>query len=83
MFANLIYYNECFKIIILIYFYKIISFKESFKICLCTVGKRENKYIREFVEYYKSYGVDKIYLYDNNEIGEEKFEEVIGDYINI
>ena len=52
------------------------------KICICTVGKLENKYIREFVEYYILLGVDKIYLYDNNEINGEKFDEVIYDYIN-
>ena len=39
-------------------------------------------YIREFVEFYKKFGVDKIYLYDNNEINGERFEEVISDYIN-
>lgn len=51
------------------------------KLCLCTIGKKENKYIGEFVEYYKNYGVDKIYLYDNNDIKGERFEEVIEDYI--
>jgi hypothetical protein len=51
------------------------------KICLCTLGKKENKYIREYVEHYKKYGVDKIFLYDNNDIDGERFEEVINDYI--
>ena len=40
-----------------------------------------NRYIREFVEHYKKYGVDKIYLYDNNNIDGERFEEVINEYI--
>ena len=52
------------------------------KICICTLGKRENRYIREFALYYKGLGVDKIYLYDNNNIKEERFEEVINDLIN-
>ena len=52
------------------------------KVCICTLGKDENRYIREFVEYYKNYGVDKIYLYDNNDINGEKFESVISQYIN-
>ena len=52
------------------------------KVCLCTVGKEENKYIREYVEHYFKYGVDKIFLYDNNDINGEKFEDVISDYIN-
>lgn len=52
------------------------------KICIWTLGKEENKYIREFVEHYKNYGVDKIYLYDNNEVNGERFENVIDDYIS-
>ena len=54
----------------------------NIKICLCTPGKQENKYIREFVEFYEKMGVDKIYLYDNNNVDGEKFEDVIKDYIN-
>jgi len=51
------------------------------KVCVCTLGKEENKYIREFVQHYKKYGVDKIFLYDNNDINGEKFGDAIGDYI--
>ena len=54
---------------------------KEFRVCVCTLGKKENRYIREFVEHYKKYGVDKIYLYDNNNIDGERFEEVINDYI--
>lgn len=54
---------------------------KKIRVCLCTLGKQENRYIREFVEHYKNYGVDKIYLYDNNDINGEKFEEIINDYI--
>ena len=52
------------------------------KICLCTTGKKENLYVREYVEHYKKYGVDKIFIYDNNEQNGEKFEDMIQDYIN-
>ena len=62
-----------------------IFFKESkdkeIKVCLCSPGKNENKYIREFVEHYKNYGVDKIFLYDNNDLDGEFFEQEINDYI--
>ena len=51
------------------------------KVCVCTLAKLENKYIREFVQHYEKYGVDKIFLYDNNDIDGENFEEVINDYI--
>ena len=51
------------------------------KICICTLAKQENLYIREYLEHYKNYGVNKIYLYDNNDIDGEKLEDVIDDYI--
>ena len=53
----------------------------NIKVCLCTLGKNENRYIIEFVEYYKKYGVDKIFIYDNNDINGEKFENVLFKYI--
>ena len=52
------------------------------QVCLCTLGKNENKYIKEFVEYYKKYRVDKIFLYDNNDIDGEKFNDIIEKYID-
>ena len=61
---------------------KIRKTSSSLKICVCTVGKKENRYIREFIEFYKNNGVDKIFLYDNNKVDGEKFNEVINDYIN-
>ena len=62
--------------------FNIFIIKNYIKVCLCTIGKNENKYIREYIEHYKNYGVDKIFIYDNNEIDGENFEEVISDYIN-
>ena len=55
---------------------------KNLKVCVCTLGKQENKYILEFVEHYKNYGIDKIYLYDNNDLDGERFENIIGDYID-
>lgn len=52
------------------------------KVLLCSIGRQENKYIREFVEYYKVLGVTNICLFDNNYDGEENFSDVISDYIN-
>jgi len=51
------------------------------KICLCSIGKKENRYIKEFVTYYEKLGYNHIYLYDNNDIDDEKFEDVIQDEI--
>jgi len=65
-------FNECEKA------YK--KFK-SLKIAVCAIAKNENLYIREWVEWYKNLGVDKIFIYDNNELDGEHFEDVINDYI--
>ena len=54
----------------------------NIKVCICTLGKNENRYIREFIEYYENYDIDQIFLYDNNDENGEKFEEIIKDYID-
>ncbi len=60
------------------------SFPEKYlNICICTIGKNENVYIREFVEYYQKLGIDKIFLYDNNDIEGENFNIILSDYIKI
>ena len=51
------------------------------KIALCCIAKSENRYIRDFVEYYKDLHFDHIIIYDNNDPDGERFEDVIGDYI--
>ena len=51
------------------------------KICICTIGKLENLYVREYVSHYKKIGIDKIFIYDNNDINDERFESVLNDYI--
>jgi ABC-type branched-subunit amino acid transport system substrate-binding protein len=51
------------------------------KVALCAIAKNENLYIREWVNWYKKLGVSKIFLYDNNDIDGEHFEDVISDYI--
>lgn len=63
--------------------YKIINYFINKKngICLCSIGKNENLYIREFIEYYRLLGFAKIYIFDNNDINGERFEDIIEDYI--
>ena len=60
----------------------IVTIRYKKKICICTLGKQENKYTREFIQFYEKFGVDKIFLYDNNYEDGERFDEVIGDYID-
>jgi hypothetical protein len=52
------------------------------KVALCVIGRLENQYAVEYVEYYKSLGFDKIFIYDNNHDGEEHFEDVLQTYID-
>ena len=58
------------------------KYEEDVRIALCGIGKQENHYIREWVEWYKKAGFDHIFLYDNNDVEGERFDEVIGDYID-
>ena len=44
----------------------------NIRICLCTHGKKENNYLKEFVEYYINMGVDRIYIYNRNAQGGEE-----------
>ena len=53
----------------------------SLKVALCAIAKNENLYIREWVEWYKNLGISKIFLYDNNDLTGERFEDIINDYI--
>lgn len=53
----------------------------SDEIALCCIGRRENRYAREFIEHYRRIGFDKIIICDNNHDGEEHFEDVLGEYI--
>ena len=62
--------------------FSILISNKNIKICICTIGKKENLYAREYVEFYKKKGVDKIIIYDNNEKEGEKFNLVLKDYID-
>ena len=45
--------------------------------CLCIIGKKENIYAKEYIKHYKKLGYKHIYLYDNNDLNEEKFEDIL------
>ena len=88
IFPNFLDFYLYYKLIIyFLFLYYSIRKNGKYKICICTVAKCENKYINEFIEYYKKYGVDKIYLYDNNDLNGENFDflhnEKISKFIEI
>ena len=53
------------------------------RVCICTLGKNENRYIKQFLNHYRKLGVDKVFLYDNNDKGNnsESFENEISEFI--
>ena len=66
---------------LIIFIISSIIINKEIKICLCTIGKDENRYAIEFIDYYKKHGVDKIFLYDNNQEEGERFEHILNEYI--
>ena len=59
------------------------NFKEKKGIAICSIGKNENLYVKEYVEYYLKLGIKKIIIYDNNDINGEKFEDILEKFIKI
>ena len=55
---------------------------KKLKVGLCVIGKKENRYAKEFVDYYKSIGFDHIFVYDNNDKDDESFEDVLSEDIS-
>lgn len=51
-------------------------------ICMCSIIKEENLYIKDFIEHYKLLGYNHFYIYDNNDKNGEKLEDVISNEIN-
>ena len=41
------------------------------------MGKKENLYVKEFIDYYIKLGVDHIFIYDDNDINSERISDVI------
>ena len=67
-----------FNYIILFYLFYLRENKlKIFRVALCTMGKKENLYAKEFINYYIKLGVDKIFIFDDNDPNTEKFSDVI------
>ena len=48
------------------------------EVVICAMAKNEHKYINEWVAHYVKLGIDKIYLYDNDDLD----KPFIGDFID-
>ena len=49
----------------------------NLKVALCTMGRKENLYAKEYINYYIKLGIDHIFIYDDNDQGSEKISDVI------
>ena len=56
--------------------------EEKYFACICTTGKRENLYAKQFIDYYISIGFDKFILGENNSPNTEKLSDILQEYIN-
>ena len=54
---------------------------KKIKTALCVIAKKENKYIKEFIDHYKNLGFNTVFLYDNNDIEGENFDIILKEYI--
>ena len=63
----------------LIFLFIILIFNKNknIKVALCTMGKQENLYVKEFINYYIKLGIDNIFIYDDNDINTEKISDKI------
>ena len=55
--------------------------KYIYNVCIITKIKKENLYVRQFVEYYIKLGVDKFYFGDDYPENIENLSDVLDDYI--
>ena len=53
---------------------------KNIKTAICVIIKQENRYIQEFVDYYKKLNINKIFLYDNNDINGEHLEGILSNH---
>lgn len=79
LFSRFIFIQEIKKKKIFVYLNKFKKKKvqENSKFALCTIGRAENLYVKEFVEYYLKLGIDHIFIYDDNNPNTEKISDVI------
>lgn len=81
-----IFINKFKKSIVLTFLFYILIFSSINKtnkkfICLCVIGKKENIYVKEYINHYKKLGYDHIFIYDNNDVNGERFSDILNSEI--
>lgn len=57
------------------------SLNDRFKYVICVCARNENKYIIEWINHYLGLGFDKIFICDNNSVGDNSLYETIKSYV--
>ena len=78
--------NINYKIIFLLFlffniFFSLIKKKQKKFIILCVIGKNENLYAKEYINHYKNLGFNHIFIYDNIDINDERFSDILHNEI--
>lgn len=55
-------------------------FTKKYFACVCGMGKYEEDYLAEWLEWHINLGFDKIYFYDNNDLNNDKQKEICMKY---
>ena len=53
------------------------SLANNLTVCMCSIAKKENLYINEFIEHYKKLGYNHFFIYDNNDKNDERLDDVV------
>ena len=49
----------------------------NLKIAVCTMGKSENLYVKEYIDYYVKLGIDHLFIYDDNDQNTERISDEV------
>ena len=52
---------------------------KNLRFALCTMGKEENQYLNEFVDYYIKLGINHIFIYDDNPPNYKQMSDSLDD----
>ena len=53
--------------------------KKPLRLAICTMARKENLYIKEYIDYYLKLGFDHIYIFDDNDKNSENITYIIGN----
>jgi hypothetical protein len=65
------------SLLILFNFLILLPQRHKIRVALCTMGKNEILYIKEFINYYIKLGMDHIFIYDDNNITSERLSKEV------